>query len=99
MANFKISGVWKTKEGTITHYAIHKVESYSVSRASKTTKAAAVQLLNIEGNTAVTWLWDYSIANWKNGAAVEVVKDFLRTIHDNKVSDNLAHLLDYDWLA
>lgn len=99
MANFKISGIWKTKEGTITYYAIHKIQTNGISRASKTTKAAAVELLSIADNSAVTWLWDYSTAYWKNGTEVEVVKDFLRTVHDNKVSDNLAHLLDYDWLA
>jgi len=100
MAKFKISGVWKNTDGVITHYAVHRVETNSTSRGTKTTKAAAVQLLSIAGNTAVTWLWDYSRAGWKDGAAIEVVNgQFLRTVHDGTVRDNLAHLIDYDWLS
>lgn len=99
MANLKISGVWKDPNGIITHYAIHTVGSTSTSRAKKTSKIEAVRLLSIPGNEAITWLWDYTLACWKNGATVEVVAgQYLRSHHDNKVIDNLAHLIDYDWI-
>jgi hypothetical protein len=99
MANFKISGVWKNTEGAITHYAIHRVDPTSIDRGRKTSKVDAVRLLSIPGHTAITWLWDYPGAYWKDGAKVEVVNgQFLRTVHDGTVSDNLAHLIDYDWL-
>jgi hypothetical protein len=42
MANFRISGIWKNSDNVITHYAFHTVQENSISRASKTTKAAAV---------------------------------------------------------
>ena len=47
--------------------------------------------------------WNYSIANWKIGEKVEVVNGsngkYLRTNPDNKVTDNLQHLIDFDWIA
>jgi Protein of unknown function (DUF3892) len=104
MANYKISGVWKNADNVITHYAFHTVLSpTSVSRATKKSKAQAIELLEIQGNSAVTWLWNYKTSNWENGAAVEVVNSingkYLRTNHDNKVVDNLAHLINYDWIS
>jgi hypothetical protein len=99
MAKFKISGVWKDAQGVITHYAVHHPAETGFYKAVKTAKVAAVQLLSIQGNSAMTWLWDYTLAYWKDGAAVEVIQgQFLRTVHDGKVSDNLAHLINYEWL-
>ncbi|QHS56529.1 DUF3892 domain-containing protein [Mucilaginibacter sp. 14171R-50] len=99
MANFKISGVWKNANDVITHYAIHSVGENSTSRAVKTTKADAVKLLTNTSNTAMTWLWDYQNARWKDGEKVTVVNNsYLRSNHDNKLTDNLGHLIDYDWL-
>jgi len=103
MATYRISGVWKNHHNIITHYAFHTIGVDSTSRAIKTTKAEAIRLLEIYGNSASTWLWDYVNERWKNGAPVTVVNGtngkFLRSTHDNKVSDNLAHLIDYDWIA
>ncbi len=103
MANFKISGVWKNSTGVITHYAFHTVGENSTSRAQKVLKSQAVQLLETHGNSAITWLWNYKTCGWTNGAVVEVVNSingkYLRTNHDNKVVDNLDHLIDYDWIS
>lgn len=45
----------------------------------------------------------YSISMWKVGENVEVVEGpfekFLRSYPENKVSDNLEHLLNYDWMV
>jgi len=97
MAKFKISGVWITS-GVITHYAIHHPSENGFYKAIKTTKADAVKLVNNTANETMTWLWDYQNSSWKNGAKVEGVGDFLRSHHDGKVSDNLAHLINYEWL-
>jgi hypothetical protein len=100
MAKFKISGVWKNTNDVITHYAIHIVGEGSTSRAVKTTKAEAVKLISIPFNEAMTWLWDYQIARWKDGEKVIVVNgSYLRSNPDNKLTDNLAHLIDYDWIS
>lgn len=98
MANYKISGVWKTNN-IITHYAFHTVNQSGTSRGVKTTKAEAVRLLSNSDNSAVTWIWNYQTAGWNNGEKVEVVNgSYLRSNPDNKVTDNLAHLINYDWL-
>jgi hypothetical protein len=100
MAKFRISGIWKGDDEVITHYAIHEIFSEkSISRGRKTSKAAAVKLLSDTANTAMTWMWNYKTSYWIDGAKVEVVAgQYLRTVHDNKVIDNLAHLINYDWL-
>jgi hypothetical protein len=100
MAKYKISGIWKDSNETITHYALHEIRENDTTLGVKTLKADAVKILSQPGNEAVTWMWNYTTSNWQNGAKVEVVSNsFLRTVHDNKVVDNLAHLIDYDWLA
>ena len=102
MTEFRISGVWKNSNNVITHYAFHTVFEKSVSKSLKKSKAEAINLLEINGNFANTWLWNYSIGSWKIGQKVEVIsgKDgkYLRTNPDNTETDNLSHLIDFDWI-
>lgn len=102
MARYRISGVWKDTNNVITHYAIHKVGETSTSRAVKTSKAEAIALLEISGNTAKTWVWNYNQAKWSLGEDVTVVRGstgkYLRSNPDNKLTDNLEHLIDFDWI-
>lgn len=100
MANLKISGVWKDEDGVITHYAMHTQTANAHTRAKKTNKAEAIKLVGDTANTTMTWLWDYQIAFWKNGEKVTVVNNsYLRSNPDNKLTDNLGRLIDYDWLT
>ncbi len=103
MAKYRISGVWKNDDNVITAYAFHTIGETSVSRAVKKTKAQAVALLEISGNSATTWIWNYSNAEWNVGETVQVVNGsngkYLRTNPDNKLTDNLGHLIDFDWIA
>jgi hypothetical protein len=100
MAQYKISGVWKDTNGVITHYAFHTKTENGHTRATKTSKTDAVKLLNNSSNEAITWIWNYSTAFWKDGEKVIVVNgSYLRSNPDNKITDNLAHLIDYDWLS
>ncbi len=55
MALYRISGVWKNSSNVITHYAFHTVGEESVTRASKVSKARAIELLETKGNSATTW--------------------------------------------
>lgn len=102
MALYRISGIWKDSNSVITHYAFHRVDSDGTTRAMKKTKNEAVTLLE-NGNNATTWMWNYRIAGWSIGEDVHVVDGvngkFLRSNHDGKVSDNLAHLIDFDWIG
>jgi hypothetical protein len=102
MAEFLISGVWLDKDDVITHYAFHTVGEKTISRAEKKTKAQAVALLETAGNTAKTRIWDYNKSKFTAGEKVEVVKGangkYLRSNPDNKLTDNLAHLIDFDWI-
>ena len=73
MAQFRISGVWKDSNNVITHYAFHTIGETSISRAAKTSKSQAIALLETTGNSATTWVWNYSLAKWSVGENVEVV--------------------------
>lgn len=104
MALYRISGVWKDNNNVITHYAFHEISSdNTANRAIKKTKAQAVLLLETRGNKATTWLWNYSTSNWIVGENVQVVNGasgkYLRTDPDKRITDNLSHLIDYDWLS
>lgn len=103
MAEYRISGVWKNENGVITAYAFHTYnrQANTLGKATKVLKAEAIRLLEINGNSAVTWVWDYKIATWKVEANVEVVNGatgkYLRSDRDNKTTDNLDHLIDLIW--
>lgn len=103
MPQYKISGVWKNANRVITHYAFHTVTQDGITRATKISKADAIARLETPGNSAVTWLWNYNTAGWANGEAVQVVNGpngrFLRSNPDNTLTDNLGHLIDFDWIA
>lgn len=102
MAEYRISGVWKDSNNTITHYAFHTVGENFISRAVKTSKARAIELLETRGNNAVTWIWNYSTSSWLVGESVHIVNGgnvkYLRSNPDNRSTDNLGHLIDYDWI-
>lgn len=103
MANYRISGVWKDQNNIITHYSFHTVNEDSISRASKTSKKEAIEILEKRGNAACTWIWNYSRAEWTVGENVEVVNGsngkYLRSNPDDKLTNNLGHLIDYDWIT
>lgn len=102
MALYRISGVWKNVDNVITHYAFHTVNGSSASRAVKTTKVEAIRLLEVGGNSATTWTWNYKTSGWSIGENVEVVNGvngkYLRSNPNDKTTDNLGHLIDYDWI-
>lgn len=103
MAEYRISGVWKDSNDIITHYAFHTVGENSTTRASKKSKAEAIRLLESYGNSAKTWVWHYSSSGWNVGENVEVVNGqngkYLRSNPNDTRTDNLAHLIDFDWIA
>ena len=102
MSEYRISGIWKNDNNVITHYAFHTVYEKSISRANKISKAEAIKLLEMRENYANTWVWNYLSASWKIGEKVEVVNGitgkYLRSNKDNKLTDNLGHLIDLDWI-
>ena len=103
MAKYRISGVWKDSNNVITDYAFHTVSETGTTRATKKSKADAIRLLESYGNSATTWVWNYLQAGWNVGENVEVVNGsngkYLRSNPDKTKTDNLAHLIDFDWIA
>lgn len=103
MAVYRISGIWKSDNNVITHYAVHKEYETTMSRAEKTSKAEATALLETRGNRASTIIWNYGKAMWSIGENVEVVNGrngkYLRSNPDNQLTDNLQHLIDFDWIS
>ena len=103
MAEYRISGIWKDTNSVITHYAFHTVTASGATRATKESKVQAIALLEANGNSATTWLWNYSSSGWKIGETVQVINGsngkYLRSNPDNRLTDNLGHLFDFDWVA
>jgi hypothetical protein len=103
MADYRISGVWKDKNKVITHYAVHTVGEKSTSRAVKKTKNQAIALVETSGTTVKTWVWNYTKSHWTIGEDIHVVNGtngkYLRSDKDKKITDNLDHLIDFDWIA
>jgi len=103
MAEIRISGVWKDEDGVITHYAFHThVKDTIWSRAVKKLKVDAIEQIEEPGNKAVTWVWNYTTFKFNVQEEVTVVNGangkYLRSNPDRKVTDNLAHLINYDWI-
>ena len=103
MATYRISGVWKNSAGVKTHYAFHTASDTGTTRAVKKSKDEAVKLLETSGNSATTWLWNYNNCMWAIGEKVTVVSGatgkYLRSNPDKKETNNLDHLIDFDWIA
>ena len=104
MAKYRISGVWKDSQGVITHYAFHTIlASGGITRAEKKSKSQAIQILEQVGNTATTWIWNYNRCYWDVGENVTVVNGsngkYLRSNPDKKETNNLEHLINYDWIS
>ena len=103
MGKYRISGIWKNSSNIITHYSFHTVGENSITRAIKKTKADAVSLLEISGNTATTWVWNYKTGRWDIGETVQVVSGingkYLRSNPDNQLTDNLGHLINFDYIT
>lgn len=103
MAEYRISGVWKNSNDVITHYAFHEVETKTMSKAKKTSKADAVNITEKSWNAVSTMIWNYKKASWTLGEEVHVVNGqygkYLRSNPDNQLTDNLEHLIDFDWIV
>jgi hypothetical protein len=103
MAKYKISGVWKDSNNVITHYAFHTITKEGIFRSIRKSKAQAVALLDNNTNSAITWVWNYDQSNWEDGEVVTVVNDlsgkYLRSNQDNTLTDNLGHLINYNWIT
>lgn len=99
MADYRISGVWKNGNNVITHYAFHMSPT---SKATKIPKTRAIELVEEKGSTTYTWDWGYQSARWLKGELVHVVgtgnDKYLRSDPNKKETDNLDHLIDYDWI-
>lgn len=107
MAEYRISGIWKDSENVITHYAVHlrtrnaNNDGYVIGHAVKMTKADAVRLLQNSQNSAKTYLWNYTTANWCAGGDIYIVNEnppYLRTTHDGILKNNLLHLINYGFV-
>ncbi len=94
--NYFITGVWKTDADVITDVFLHLNTATNFKAGRKTTEAAVILLLK-GNNTVMTLKWNYKTATWKRGAYVNVVKEdnkeFLRSVKDAIVEDNLDNMI------
>lgn len=102
MPRYVITGVWKDNKNEITHYTIYQLKESVISERRKVAKSKAIEIVEDENNIVYTVVWDYKKATWNLGEEVSVVDGketkYLRSNHDDKVTDNLGHLIDYNWL-
>ncbi|KEQ28731.1 hypothetical protein N180_04895 [Pedobacter antarcticus 4BY] len=61
MAKYRISGVCKDSNDTIVAYAFHTIMENLTGRVVKKTKAQATAVLEVVGNSATTWVWNYKL--------------------------------------
>ena len=94
--NYFITGAWKTDAGIITDVFLHLNTPTHFEAGKKTSEAAVIQLLKAN-KTVMTLKWNYQTSSWKRGAYVIVVKEgnkeFLRTVKDATVEDNLDNMI------
>ncbi|MDI1256733.1 MAG: DUF3892 domain-containing protein [Flavobacterium sp.] len=101
MTEYRISGVWY-EDDVIEYYAIHEGTLAELSRATKTSKAEAIKIVANPKNNVRTIKWNYVTAKWVKGEEVNVTTGanrYLHTVPNSTVTDNLSHLIDYDWLS
>ncbi|HAV54325.1 MAG TPA: hypothetical protein DCX41_05250 [Aequorivita sp.] len=102
MAEYRISGIWKDSNGVITDYAFHEIDTDTRYKAKKVSKSNAIARVENRANTVKTWVWNYRRANWVDGEDIHVSEGqngkYLRSDPDNSLTDNLEHLIDFDWI-
>ena len=98
--SYRISGVW-ISDGVIQSYAVHEHNRDNLwLRVKKMSKPQVIALVEAKHDVQ-TWTWNYKRKTWDDGEEVIVVGSglakYLKTKPDNQVSDNLGHLINYDW--
>jgi len=98
--DYVISGIWKNEEGTLESVFLHTITPNNIlSSGTKISEERMIEIIK-ENKKAMTVRWDYETAKWKLGANVEVVasgsKEFLRSVKDASVADNLNKMINMD---
>ena len=102
MAEYRISGIWKNSQDTITHYSLHfKQSNGNYSKGKKTTKEEVVLLVE-KGNNIKTLTWNYTKGKMYDGEKVKVItktsgEKYLRSDPDNHLNDNLGQAINMAW--
>lgn len=104
-ADYLISGIWISEVSNskyISHVMLHKDTDTTFEHGVKTGKDDVIRLIKA-GRTVVSIKWDYVKATWVKGAAVTYENrlgvDYLRTVKDATVTDNLDNLISMWSLA
>ncbi len=100
--NYFVSGVWKTTQGVVTHVMLHLVSGghpvINFMPGEKATLASVCRLIEL-GHTVNCVMWPYTGKLWDVGPQVTVINglngDFLRSVADNTIKDNLDNLINY----
>ena len=100
--NYVITGVWFSispqRNGKfITHVMLHQLINNKIQKGRKENELYVLGLID-QGKSVYTCIWDYVSVNWKTGAQVKIEhvdgRRILRTVLNNKTSDNLDNLID-----
>ena len=104
MKEYAITGIWKDGNDVITHYVIHQLDLKEgiIKRAERFSKNQALILVGNPNNDVYTAQWDYLNRSWTVSEPVYIVRDkdgnFLRSNPDNKLTNNLEHLIEFSLL-
>ena len=92
---YKIFGVWKDSDGTITDYSF-----LCLGKTTKKSKEDAIKLVE-DGADVITITWDTKDFKWIDGDNVNVSskngEKYLKTDPNNEKKDNLDHLMDFSF--
>lgn len=104
MARYYVSAVSYNNHNAINQLLVHIATSdgNTLQRGIKRTEAEVIQLLSVHGNDAYTVVWNYTKAQWAEGAGIHIVPAnggaYLRSTRDLTTRDNLRNLLPLDQL-
>jgi hypothetical protein len=104
MANYYVTGVWKSLQNEITDLKIHPVNGPKLQPGRRTSENSVLSMYS-HGDRFETIVWNYITAEWDLGQVVQPVinrisgRSYLRTVHDGKVTNNLDNIIDLNGIG
>lgn len=95
MSQYFISGVWKNKQGDITHVLLHAFNNNVLAKGKRFMEKDVITLIK-SGHEVTTIKWNYTVGTWMPGEKVVVVKllhEFLQTVPDSTIQDKLDNMI------
>jgi hypothetical protein len=94
--DYFISGIWKSKENTISHYFLHINMEGGFRKGEIKSEKEIIKLL--DSKTILTLIWNYETGKWVDGVEVKLIEvngeKKIRSFKDNQETDHLDKLIN-----